>query len=397
MKIAQLIHPMFLTALGLHASLMFIPVGGDSEPVLIEEDVPLAKLTEDASKATTSRLPVPDPNAITGAAAATAAKTGTTQAANAQSPTRKASSRKASAAGTPAQVRATGNVRPTGTSTTPAATGGTQTPAATNTTTTAAGSTSTGTNNTAANAAPSSSAGSNTGSNAAPNPRQNQPQSQPQSQTQSDITTPVGETPPTQTADDNDTDADAGLIGANSGGTQIPVESPRLAALIASAQTKLPSDLESSVLTLAEALVYRAEGTDDNRAKEMRESWINAISPLASQTDVIEKVVPTVISDLELAYPLASSELRNGRSLDVCLDEKPSNAEIGLVFNSQGDLEIDPQILRSTGYEALNLELIAMLKDTENFPSDRNAKAYIYEIEIDYDAQKCVNLSELQS
>ncbi|MEM6452799.1 MAG: hypothetical protein AAF703_21090 [Cyanobacteria bacterium P01_D01_bin.105] len=370
MKIIQFIHPMFLTALGLHASLLFVPIGGDSGPELLEEDVPIAELTADARRAASSptpdKLPVPDPNVNAGTA-----KPGQVRA-NSASPSAIVrsnpgpSSVPAKVAAPTAQTAATGALAASGSG--------------------------------RAASSNSVSSGNASGGSAAQDP--------------SNVITPAVSSAPEQSTSfipdlsAEETDAtNRTAVGEND--ANIPLKSARLAALMAALprESVVSTSLEASVLALQEALLYRPEGTTDDDAEQMRAAWISAVSRQANSAGNVESIEPTVQDDFVLAYPMASSVLRNGRSLNVCLDKKPSNAEVGLRFDADGKLAVEPQILRSTGYEALNLELIAMLENEENFPGageasaqeNRNSKAYIYEIELSYDAEKCVNLSELQS
>ena len=379
MKIIQFVRPMFLTALGLHVSLLFVPIGGDSEPDLLEEDVPLAELTEDARKAVTdplapSKLPVPDLNVKS-----ESAKAGTPKpvgaAVSSQAKPRPAPRKVAPpivAAAQPAQIRPNSSVAASSAST-------------------ASNSTRSASNNSAAQG---NSGAANSGSQAA-----------------DDVVTPASPSVPGQptsfvpdfSQDDEDSQTDTTAIARDSNDSDIEEsatadENTPSSELIAAASqnVELPTSLEDSVLALAEALIYRADETSDDRAEQMREAWIGAVSRQASRLGNIERVEPSVVSELTLAYPMDAAVIREGRSLNVCLDEAPSDAEIGLLFTAQGELAVEPEVLRGTGYEALNQELISMLKQAKSFPEDRGARAYVYEIEVEYDAQKCVDLDQLK-
>ena len=417
MKIVQFIHPMFLAALGLHAALMFVPVGSDAESELIEEDVPLAELTEDASRAVPSRLPALDPTVNSDAATADStaktatqksAKTAAEIAANATStgrvPPRRPAPRKVVAAGTPAQITPTGNVRPAGPTTPPTSNSSPAAPLTTNTN---------DVTTPVVNNPPATETPSNVNTTARNTTAGNITDAETIDTITADATTTDAATTNAATADTETVtetvDANAGLIGANSGseaernhttsGTQIQGESDRLASLVEPAAKKIeaPNELRDLVLRLAQGLQYQPEGTDDAIAADMREKWIDRISPLASRATAIERIEPIVVSGQKLAYPMASSVLRKGRSLDVCLDRTPSTAEVGLLFNARGELALEPTLLRSTGYPALNTEVLELFKEAENLPSDRSSKAYIFEIGMDYDKDKCVNLDELQA
>jgi len=387
MKIIQFVHPMFLAALGLHASLLFVPLGGESEPELLEEDVPLAELTEDARKAASSptpeKLPVPDlnVNAVTKTGAPTPAQAALKKASPAAVVQARPAPVPVTPAAQPAQVSAKGATAASGSS----AVGDAIRSAASS-----------------GNDAPG---GASQNSSSVTTPVVSAtPADQPTSFIP-DLSTPAEDESASNAGSDRAGNA-ASSEDANEAGATIPVENQKLASLLGaiSDDTAVPTALEDSVLALQDALLYRPEETTDEVAEQMREAWISAVSRQASGANNIERIDPADYG-LALAYPMASSVLRNGRSLDVCLDEAPSKAEVGVLFDAQGELAIDPQILRSTGYKGLDMEIIALLKQDENLastgetslPEDRSSNAYIFEVSVDYDKDQCVNLNELQS
>lgn len=411
MKIVQFIRPMFLVALGLHASILFVPISSDSEAELIEEDVPLAALTEDPSRAinalpTPTQLPVPDlnvasnpsPNTIKAAANAQAKPKPRPAPRRVALPTNAAVA--SSAQTPPAQVRKNNAVAASGASVP----------------------THSGSNSTETSSAGTSSAG--TGTDA--------------SQTTNGITTASAETAHQSSisfiadlaeGDEPDTseetaaseskptngisgsspriagisrtepaDVDPSEAASEASGT-IPVQNEQTAALLSSVSqnVELPPSLQESVLNLAAALVYQSDKTEDNWAKQMREAWISSISRQANRTGSVERVEPIINAELTMAYPIAAAVIREGRSLEVCLDEEPKAAEIGVTFNAQGKIVNPPEILRSTGYDALDIEAIALLQSAENLPNSRDSKAYIFQISVDYNADECVDLAYLQN
>ena len=369
MKLIQFVHPMFLAALGIHLSLMFVPIGdGDAEPELLEEDVPLAELTGDARRAVNSvtpeRLPVPDINSKP-APRLTSRPTPRPASRPASRPAPKPPTTRvappAITAAQPAKKAATGTLAASG----PSSSDGTATRGA---------------------ASGNDSNAQNTRNVATPDVS-----SAPQE--------PVSST--SDSAADNE-NADSETIGGlqenstsspTASGTTLPIESPKLAKLVGALPSSavLPRSLENMVLALQDALLYRPEGTTDESAAQMREGWISTVSRQASGDGRVERAVPKVDDSLKLTYPIAAAVVREGRSLDVCLDENPSNVELGLLFDSEGELFIEPTVLRSAGYKALDREAIAMVQKEENLPSDRSIEAYIFEIEVDYDQEACIN------
>ncbi|MEO0885352.1 MAG: hypothetical protein AAFY54_05390, partial [Cyanobacteria bacterium J06648_10] len=156
----------------------------------------------------------------------------------------------------------------------------------------------------------------------------------------------------------------------------------------------------------------------DESAQRSRDQWTANLQQQAN-TSSPESIDITEISDaLQITYPLQVSdnllledELKehlNGREISVCLEEEPSNAEVGILFDAQGDPAEEPTILRSTGYMLLDEEIKARVMAPESLPSgsplasglasalSRRSSAYILEVSVNYDKQSCVSLSDLQ-
>jgi len=172
-----------------------------------------------------------------------------------------------------------------------------------------------------------------------------------------------------------------------------------LSKLIASSNRPVPTTLQPLLEDLLAGLTYRIEGTDDESAAENLRAWKASIGRQASAVG-IENIDPIFNSDHVLEYPLESALSLKGRSLSVCLEELPGKAEIGLLFDSQGELVGQPVLIRSTGYEVLNREAIAIITQPENLPEelpeDSASKAYLYDVTVDYDNEGCVSLESLQ-
>jgi len=159
-------------------------------------------------------------------------------------------------------------------------------------------------------------------------------------------------------------------------------------------------DLPKSLLDLAsrldQSLTYSADNTDDASAQEARDAWRADIQKQAN-VGQIERMPPTEIAELtQIEYPIESSLKSEGRSLRRCLTQDPKTAEVGVLFDSQGDVADEPRLLRSTGYGALNEEIKALVSAYDDFPSDRASKAYSFEVEVFYDSELCVTAVELQ-
>lgn len=370
MKIVQFIHPMFLVALGLHASVMFVPVGpNETDSALIEEDVPLASITETPQPQNTrtrpGTLPLPDPNVSTGTAKPGAIKVPAPAAKIATAPVPPPTAVAIRRAPVPKPA-----VRSTGSGT------GTRT-----TTETIAASSSASNSEEAAPVTPAVTA---------PPPRPSAP---------ANTASSPGSFLPDLTADSEEEIAANSTANTNTtdaGGNGSVDGSPSLSGLIASAQTEVPSLLESLLEDLSDGLIYRPEDTDDESAQRNIENWTSSFGQQANAAR-IENVEPVLISDVEMNYPIEAAKTLEGRSLSVCLDETPHNAQVGLMFDAEGELIDAPVLIRSTGYDALNLEALALVTDDENLAEDRASKAYLYDVAVDYDDQTCVSLKELKS
>ncbi len=339
MKAIQFVHPMFLVAVGLHASVMFIPLGPEeSDSTLIAEDVPLASVTESPQPQKPGVLPVPDLNMTTGTA-----NIGTFPPVP-PSPVRMVAN-PAPLPPTAGAVRATPVTQPASVPNTPAI--APESPALVLP------------NLTAGRSDEEKEILRESGSTDAANSNQN--------------TTAA-------TADDSASEKD----------------SPTLPSLVASAKTE-PSDfLVSLIEYLTDGLTYRPEGANDASAQRATGQWKASFGQQANAAQ-IETVEPVLISDVALAYPIKSVKTMAGQSLSVCLDKPPENAQIGLLFDSDGERVNQPVLIRSTGYDILNLEALALVTSAENLPNQRASKAYLYDVTVDYDAEACVSLKKLRN
>ena len=360
MKVIQFVYPMFLVALGLHASILFVPIGPDeADPALIEEDVPLASIDKAPQPPKLNALPVPDLNVTTDLA-----KIGTVPPALFK----------------PAKVATRAVPPPTAVTiqTTPAPEP-------------AARSSGTGTNtlNTSSSDSDSSSSDISVSTPAATAPPG------PNAPVSPDL--PRSGLPDLTAGQEGETVAiDNGTSNTSNSNSVSVEDSPSLSGLIASAKTDASSLLAALLEDLSDGLTYRPENTDEAIAQRNLETWKTSFSQQANAAQ-IENVEPISVTDIELMYPIESAKTMNGGSLSVCLDEPPGNAQIGLLFDSDGELVGNPMLIRSTGYGTLNLEASALIMKADNLPSNRASKAYLYDVAVNYDAEACVSLSKLKN
>ncbi len=351
MKAIQFVYPMFLVALGLHASILFVPIGpNEPDPALIEEDVPLASMTEAPQPSKFGALPVPDPNVTTGTA-----QIGTVPLPALFKPAR------VTTQPVPPPTAVAIRTAPPPSPTTP----------------------STGTG-TSANSSMPVSTPTTTAS-----PVPNEPVSTPNM--------PRSGLPDLTTGQEEEAVAsNSGTSNAANSNSVSIADPPSLSNLVASAQTDASSFLAALLEDLSDGLTYRPENADELSAQRNLEEWKTNFSQQANAAQ-IENVEPIFVTDIELAYPIESAEMMNGGSLSVCLDESPNNAQIGLLFGSDSELVGSPTLIQSTGYDTLNLEVSALIMKANNLPDNRASKAYVYDVSVNYDAETCVSLKALKN
>lgn len=370
MKLVKLIRPLFLVALGLHGLALFVPIGPQAETVI--EDVDIADLDDSAGLANrpenqlTGALPVPDPNvaAAGNAASKLAAKP---------------------AVPAPATASPVPRPRPTAVAVRPAVPAPRQPVAAAPRVPVA-----TPANSGAAIRPPAQATSPTAADNAS-------------SSTSAEDSSPSDSFLSTVDLPGNADEAvDSGSSSTNNEvNNEVSNETVTVAMLLAEVTQKLPEALKETVAMLEESLTYSAEDTDDESAEKNRLAWINKIQ---RQTNIgsIEPIEPTESTALtQVNYPIESSQqssaLMRGRNLNVCLDTpKPGKAEVGVLFDASGGVVDQPELIRSTGYGAVDEEIKAIASTQDHFPRDRNSKAYSFEVEVKYDDDACVELSDLK-
>ena len=141
-----------------------------------------------------------------------------------------------------------------------------------------------------------------------------------------------------------------------------------------------------------EALAYRPENTTAEEAEANLEAWQASLEErlpgeLDQGDDPIEMLLPYVQR--------------------LCLDPEPTDALIGLLAlpTAEGDdLELFPQVLKSTGYPFLDQEAVVALEDLKTPPeNDEPEKAtglepavmYQVQVEVEYDEATCIDRESL--
>lgn len=148
---------------------------------------------------------------------------------------------------------------------------------------------------------------------------------------------------------------------------------------------------------LSQEITYNPEHTDLEGAADRRDQWLSSINQQASAA-TIETLEPTPALEVaNLAYPINESKQPNRHSFKLCLDQPPHDAEVGILVDAQGKVARTPKIIRSTGYAALNNEILAAIAAYDNFPTERDSKAYTLIVKVEYSKDECVSLPKLMS
>ncbi len=386
MKFVKLIRPLFLVALGLHGLALFLPIGeaAKTADVKLSEDAVLTKRSSPSPK----KLPAPDLNVATektassGAFSSVLSPTIARQAAPITMATRSGSATRSAplAAAVPDAVAT--HVMPTGSS-----------PNSPN-----------GPNAPASSFPPVSPA--STSDAAAADSAIRDSAIRDSAIRDSAIASSPSSIPTQTSANENSTGPQASNPLEQS--AEEIAEPNR--NLIASSTRQLPDSLKALMNRWAIALTYNPKGTDDSSAKTAQSKWMDKINAQASGIGVgslDSKILePKLVKAFaQVSYPIESSvrddedsppENRK-QSFRVCLDQPPSFAEVGVLFDSQGEIAGEPHLIRSTGYLAINEEAVATVEAAKNFPEDRLSKAFIFEVKVDYDPKSCVKLLDLKS
>ena len=381
MKLVRLLRPLFLVALALHGLALFLPLGGASETAE-EEAAEETIVAGDETLAAPGQLPVPDLNVATTGTANNAAPLPASAIASVLSPAAvrqpspvaqpsvaARSAPLAMAVPTASASRATpgrgasrvGGSLPSGVLATPLDAAEIDNP-----------------ERESVNSSPPLDLPVLPGENAEGEPARLNSASTSNSASSSDRTSPASE---------NSQLSEASLQRSDEGDR----------SLIASALVQLPDSLKALMQRWAIALAYNPKGTDDNSAKIARDKWTDKINSQASRRS-IGRLEPDSMKDFaRLSYPIEVSMRDREQSFRVCLEQPPGPVEIGVLFDSQSEIVGKPELIRSSGYSAVNDEAIALVESAEQLPNNRISKAFVLEIPVDYDKQSCVRLSDVKN
>ncbi len=359
MKIAKFIYPMLLVALGLHGLALFVPIGGASEPAPEDVAVENLKAPEGAvDEAVPGPLPVPDPNVSTGTAKAAGGDAdnvvSTTFSTVRPAPRAATSITPRSAAPRPVTISrsAPNHYRPSASPSVP-------------------------------NSASSEYSAS------APAAGAEIPVLLPSHPDANNRNRPSANNATASSATANNSAANNSAANNSAANNSAANNSAaRAIATISEALKKFRDDLSQEI-------AYNPEHTDLEGAADRRNQWLSNINQQASAA-AIETLEPTPTLEIaKLAYPINESKQPNRHSFKRCLDQPPHDAEVGILFDSQGKVARTPEIIRSTGYAALNNEILAEIAAYDNFPTDRKSKAYTLNVKVDYNKDECVSLPKL--
>lgn len=354
MKIARFIYPMLLVALGLHGLALFIPIGEVSESTpenIAVDDVEGSKSAAD--EVVPERLIVPDSNASTGTAQASSRNT------NNVAPSKRLSVQPAPrTAPTVSTLRSAPN-RPIAATSRSAP------------------------NNSQPSAPPSTPNSINSGSRSNNASAAAEMPVLPIDNTDSNSPNSLNASPNANNGTANNTAGNRAAIN-----TTVNNPTTRVIATVSEAFKKFRDDLNQEI-------AYNPEHTDLEGAANRRSQWLSSINRQASAA-IIETLEPTpTLTIAEIAYPIHKSKQPNRHSFKLCLDQPPHDAEIGILFDAQGTVARTPEIIRSTGYTALNNEILAEIAAYDNFPIDRGSKAYTLIVKVKYNKDECVSLPKL--
>ena len=130
--------------------------------------------------------------------------------------------------------------------------------------------------------------------------------------------------------------------------------------------------------------------TTDPEVEEAKQAWLVSLS---EQPEIRVADPQGLDKSVEINYPLIADGPRRFLS---CLTPVPEKGLVGVVVNTDGEIATEPAILRSSGYGFLNDIALEKIKNYQDFPDEDTQKLYTIDIEVDYDKDACVSLSDLQ-
>ena len=132
--------------------------------------------------------------------------------------------------------------------------------------------------------------------------------------------------------------------------------------------------------------------TTDEDLEESKRQWLAELEQLGPQVSASKELeIP-----LNISYPLTVEDDNGPRQLRSCLDPLPAKGVMGVIVARDGELAMEPTLLRSSGYDVLNNVALTKIKDYTEFPDENSYQAYTIDIDVDYDKDACLDLSKLE-
>jgi hypothetical protein len=169
--------------------------------------------------------------------------------------------------------------------------------------------------------------------------------------------------------------------GAGSGaaiqGSNPRASSPNPPAPVVPTSRRVPDALREYIALLQREYTYLPTNTTAPETEEKTAAWLAEVRTASGQPNLVPQQVTSVEG---VEYPLRT-----------CLPQAPIAAQVGLRVNANNQVEGAAMLLRSTGYLALNKAAIENAK-SYRFPAGSGARAYVVEVPVQYDRDRCVNL-----
>ena len=165
---------------------------------------------------------------------------------------------------------------------------------------------------------------------------------------------------------------------------------PTLVALKDGAQAQaVPTPLQNFLARLRHSVLR----TTEPEVEEAKQAWLTTLS----EQPAIEISDPQNLDQaVKIDYPLIATADDGPRRFLSCLTPTPEKGLVGVVVNPDGEIATEPAILRSSGYGFLNDIALEKIKDYQDFPDEDIQKLYTINVEVDYDKDACISLSDLQ-
>ncbi|ESA36674.1 hypothetical protein N836_06325 [Leptolyngbya sp. Heron Island J] len=186
-------------------------------------------------------------------------------------------------------------------------------------------------------------------------------------------------------ANNSDTNNSAGNAASR---TPTEQAAPTLVALKDGAQTQeVPKLLRDFLARLRHSVLI----TTEPEVEEAKQAWLENLR----EQPAIQVSEPQALDQgLAISYPITDGG--SPRRYLSCLTPAPEKGLVGVVINPGGAIATEPTLLRSSGYEFLNDIALAKLQDYTDFPEANTQKLYTVDIEVDYDQDACIELSDLK-